>query len=200
MKLKLILTTAIVGAALALPNVSSAAPPPPPPTQDSVVLTGPGEVIDLTGPVRFDIQVINATSGPSGEDPVGQVRFDVFVLVDPKAPPVEYRVGGPVTCLAVSGNSATLNFQDQMDLAGTIISVGVVDDQPDSFHSQPIGRAATDCSPLPPTLTGGPMDVGSVAVVDAQPPPTTKAQCMNGGWQQFGFANQGLCLAFVSRS
>ena len=40
MKLKLILTTAIVGVALALPSVSSAAPPAPTSDQDSVSLTG----------------------------------------------------------------------------------------------------------------------------------------------------------------
>ena len=27
--------------------------------------------------------------------------------------------------------------------------------------------------------------------------PTTKAQCKNGGWKQFGFKSQGRCVAFV---
>jgi hypothetical protein len=40
---------------------------------------------------------------------------------------------------------------------------------------------------------------GDITVVDAQPPPTTPGQCLNDGWRQFGFANQGLCLAFVNR-
>ena len=40
---------------------------------------------------------------------------------------------------------------------------------------------------------------GDVKVVDAQVP-TTLGQCLNDGWKQFGFANQGLCLAFVNRS
>jgi hypothetical protein len=41
--MKLILTTAVVGMALAVPSVSNAAPPPP--VQDSVVLTdAPGVV------------------------------------------------------------------------------------------------------------------------------------------------------------
>ena len=39
MKLKLILTTAILGTALALPGIASAAPPPSPTFQDSVSLT-----------------------------------------------------------------------------------------------------------------------------------------------------------------
>jgi hypothetical protein len=46
---------------------------------------------------------------------------------------------------------------------------------------------------------GDPLSSGDIAVVDAQPPPTTKAQCMNGGWRQLGFANQGQRIAFVER-
>jgi hypothetical protein len=45
MKLKLILTTATVGVALALPSVSSAAPLP---TQDSVALTGGPGLVETT--------------------------------------------------------------------------------------------------------------------------------------------------------
>jgi hypothetical protein len=38
-------------------------------------------------------------------------------------------------------------------------------------------------------------------VVDAQPLPTSKDQCKNGGWRGFGdtFKNQGQCVAFVER-
>ena len=28
--------------------------------------------------------------------------------------------------------------------------------------------------------------------------PTTKADCKNGGWMQFGFRNQGQCIRFVN--
>ncbi len=31
------------------------------------------------------------------------------------------------------------------------------------------------------------------------PLPTTKEQCMNGGYKAFGFKNQGECVAFVER-
>jgi hypothetical protein len=41
---------------------------------------------------------------------------------------------------------------------------------------------------------------GDIVVVDAQPSPTSKAQCKNGGWRNFaGFTNQGQCVAFVER-
>jgi hypothetical protein len=67
-QLKLLLTTATLGTALAVPASSSAQAT----TQDSVVLT--------TVPPRwpappnvFEVYTINATSGPSGENPTGQV-------------------------------------------------------------------------------------------------------------------------------
>lgn len=28
--------------------------------------------------------------------------------------------------------------------------------------------------------------------------PQTKADCKNGGWEQYGFANQGQCIKFVN--
>jgi len=191
MKLKLILTTAIVGAALALPSVSSAAPPPAPsPTQDSVTFTGgPAGAGDLA------ILALDATSGPSGENPSGQADFFFF-----PGPPPTVHIEGPVTCLAVQGSSATINVLGQMDYAGAIFTVQVVDGQPDIFDLAAVGRFPTDCSPASLNGAGGPLDRGDIKVVDGQPPPTTKDQCLNNGWKQLGFANQGLCLAFVNRS
>ena len=182
---KLIVTAAVVAGALALPGVSGAQPPPPS-AQDSVVLTAPG-----ASPVagEFILFTINATSGPSGENPTGQVSFWVFGGV--------LQIGGPVTCLAVNGNTATINIRDQGSLSGAIVTIQVVDDQPDTFDAIPNVRAPTDCSPLPPSGLGGPLSTGDITVVDAPPLPTTKAQCKNGGWRQFGFKNQGLCVAFV---
>jgi hypothetical protein len=165
---------------LALPAASSAAPPPPPPTQDSVSLT--------EGPAGFVIG-LSATSGPSGENPTGQVILGIAPnLIDV----------GPVTCLAVSGNSATLNFESQV-LLGQIVTLQVVDDNPDTISVLVLGRAASDCSP-PSAMNIFPLSSGDITVVDAQPPPATKAECMNSGWEQFGFKNQGLCIAFVNRS
>jgi hypothetical protein len=169
-----------IGAALALPGVSGAQAP----TEDSVNLTG--------GPAQageFSVITIDATSGPSGENPTGQVRFDVFGFLN---------VGGPVACLAVSGNTATINIQDQIGGFG-VVTVQVVDGQPDTFDAIPAGRAPTDCSPLPPTGLGGPLSGGDIVVVDAPPLPTSKEQCKDGGWRNFGvFKNQGDCTSFVA--
>jgi hypothetical protein len=147
-----------------------------------VALTGQG----IAGP--FVINTLNATSGPSGENPSGQVDFMLSPI----------QVSGPVTCLAVRGNSATLNVQWLPTHPLSMMTVQVLDDQPDTFDAFPVGRAPTDCSPLPPFLTR-PLSGGDITVVDAPPLPTTRGQCTNGGWKRFGFANQGLCVAFVSR-
>jgi hypothetical protein len=194
MKLKLILTTATVGVALAFPSISNAAPPPSP-LQDSVVLTGAPAVVPAP---TFDstIFALNATSGPSGENPSGLVRFDTVFG--------HFHLGGPVTCLAVNGNTATISFPSQMDFPGDTITVEVVDDQPDTWafadSTETEGRAPTDCSPLSgaPEVQRGPLSSGDFTVVDAQAP-TTKDQCKNGGWHNYPrFKNQGQCVAFVN--
>jgi hypothetical protein len=191
MNLKLILTTAIVGVALALPSVSSAAPPGPT-LGDSVSLTGAPAVV----PAPFGdstIFALNATSGPNGENPSGLVRFDFISGF--------FHFGGPVTCLAVNGNTATISFPSQMDFAPDTFTVEVVDDQPDTWAiSGPFpSRPPTDCPPIPPGAdTRRPLSSGDFTVIDSQPP-TTLGQCLNGGWKQFGFANQGLCLAYVNQ-
>jgi hypothetical protein len=130
---------------------------------------------------------LNATSGPSGENPSGQVAFHTITGL---------RFLGPVTCLAVSGHTATINFRDTGTLFGLILTVQAVDNQPDTFGVGPVGRAPTDCSPFSPSFVGA-LSNGDITVVDAQPLPTTKAQCRHGGWKLFGFKNQGRCIRSV---
>ena len=153
----------VVGMAFALPGVAGAQTP----SHDSVTLTGgPGQAN------FFSAITVNAISGPSGENPSGRVSFTALGRVN---------IGGPVTCLAVRGNSATINIQDP---TFGIFTVQVVDNQPDSFDAQlVVGRAATDCSPVSPTTVGGPMSLGDVVVVNAPPRPTRRQQCEHGGWK-----------------
>jgi hypothetical protein len=172
--------------ALALPSVSSAAPPAPT-FQDSVSLTEAPAVFEEDFEFLRIVQELTATSGPSGENPTGEIMWSgVPRLVD----------HGPITCLAVSGNTATFNYVSSVN-PGTIVTAQVVDDSPDTFSGfEYLGRAPTDCSPVP--FPGFPLLGGDIKVVDAQAP-TTKDQCKGDGWNQIGFANQGLCLAFVER-
>ena len=141
------------------------------------------------------ILALNATSGPSGENPSGLVRFDTLGG--------HFHLGGPVTCLAVNGNTATISFPSQMDFFGDTITVEVVDDQPDTWafadSTETERRTPTDCSPLgdAPGVHRNPLSSGDFTVVDSQPP--TRGKCLNNGWKQFGFKNQGQCLAFVNQ-
>jgi hypothetical protein len=157
-----------------------------------------GDVVQLpTRPVTF---VFNARSGPSGENPSGTVEWADRVQL----------YGGPVTCLTVTGNRATIGFENQHDLSedfkggliflednGTpgvgkdlIVGDGLLADPP------------TVCPPntviynFLQTVTSG-----ELIVNDAPALPTSKNQCKNGGWGNYGtaFTNQGQCVAFVVR-
>jgi hypothetical protein len=184
------LTLAILGMGLAVPGSSGAQLPPPPPTQDSVLLSEPTFVGDPAFPT-IHVSELSATSGPGGEDPTGHGTVT--------ARGIGTLFSGPVTCLAVHGNTATINFEDQAtEVAGTIFTVQVTDGQPDTLGLALPGRAPADCSPSP--FGQAPILTGNITVVDAEPLPlTSKDQCKEGGWEQFGFKNQGRCVAFVQR-
>jgi hypothetical protein len=173
---RVLLLVLAVGATFTFPAASFGQAP----RQDSVSLSG----VITAG--YFQVTTLTATSGPSGESPAGQVAFTVF-----GSP-----YSGSVTCLAVDGNSAILNFDSP---GNAIITVLVTDDQTDTFDAFPTGRAPTDCSPAPPFGFGGPVSGGNITVIDARPLPTSKDQCKNGGWRDFGvFKNQGACVSFVA--
>ena len=175
-----VLLVLVAGAALALPAVSFGQTP----RQDSVSLSG----IATAG--SFTITTLEATSGPSGESPSGNVRYSVFGG--------SIQQGGPVTCLAVSGTTAILTFSDQVGGFGST-KIQVVDGQPDSFDLLSLFGSPTDCSPGSPSGLGGTVSGGDIRVVDAPPLPTSTADCKNGGWQTFGvFKNQGDCVSFVA--
>jgi hypothetical protein len=154
------------------------------PSRDSVLLTG--APVQVSGFGSFELFALSATSGPSGEDPVGHINATAFGFLP---------LDGPVTCLAVRGNSATINWHTG---AGTI-TARVLDGTVDTFNADQIGRLPSDCSPAPLSVLGGPLLNGDIVVVDAPALPSSKDQCKNGGWRDFGvFKNQGDCVSFVA--
>jgi hypothetical protein len=172
---------------LAMPSMSVAAPKPPPqPLQDSVV--GTGTFLTGIGEADFDVA---ATSGPLGETPAGHV---IFTFPD-------FRIEGTVRCLrVVSATAAVVGIF--VPAAGQSAFVAVTDG-PTQFITV-FGFAPGDTigpSGCPSVLPGGGLEVvsGHIAITDAQPLPTSKEQCRNGGWAQFGFTNHGQCVAFVQR-
>ena len=172
---------AIPGLALAVVLFVPASAAGQAPGQDSVVGSGVGNVPQL--PIPFDI---DAHSGPSGENPTGTVRF--------VSEPFGVRIEGSVTCLRVSGNRAVIGIT----AAGTPLFVDVTDGTPDLIGVVFPGVAGPCPAPgiqpsAPPILSG------DIVVTDAQPFPTSKDECKNGGWRNFGvFKNQGDCVSFVA--
>jgi hypothetical protein len=151
------------------------------PTEDSVVGSG------ATGDFLFNL---NARSGPSGENPTGAAG------VAPAFAP-DFRVGGPVTCLNVTGNHAVIGIEVTSVLTFVGLLFPVTDGTPDSLGVVILDHVPTVC---PATVgTQDPVVSGDIVVTDAPPLPTSIDQCKNGGWRNFpGFTNQGDCVSFVA--
>jgi hypothetical protein len=125
----------------------------------------------------------DAHSGPSGEQPSGTVN------------------GAPVTCLNVSGNQATIGAA----IPGSAALFFVEDNNgagQDRLAVAPFLPAPVTVCPDPTLISTIPLiqiTSGDITVVDAPPLPTSKEQCKNGGWRNFGvFKNQGDCVSFVA--
>jgi hypothetical protein len=177
---------ALVGMVFA-PSASGAAP------LDTVAATGSGG--------HYSNINISAQSGTAGQSPTGTGAFMVVGGIP---------VSGPVTCLSVTGSdrgpgtvasptTAVLNLQDAHF---GVVAVELVDDGgngADMISAAPSipGRAPSDCSPFNDGLTST-LTNGRAVVFDASSLPISKDQCNHGGFAQFGFTNQGQCVAFVN--
>jgi hypothetical protein len=201
---------ATVVCALAVPSLSLAAP-----LQDSVT----GSIAQGGG--SFPFFSVNAHSGPSGEAPTGTLTYSTFTPSNS-----ENLQSSTISCLAVTGKTAVVGGFGVLRTRGlgpngpveTTTNTGfvaVISDNgqvtppppgqpfpfsPDTFVLSFV--TTPDCAAPP---SGGDRSFpgnGDLAVVDAQPPmPTSKDQCKDGGWRNFGetFRNQGQCVAFVER-
>ena len=137
----------------------------------------------------FDVR-----SGPRGETPSGSVQVSAEGEV----------AGGPVTCLRVTGNRASVAFVDTLrpgdGSGGGFLNI-------EDNGSPGVGRdniifgLAAEAPTVCPAnvLVYDPLNrdrvfEGDLTVRDAQPLPTSEAQCTRGGWAQFGFKNQRQCI------
>jgi hypothetical protein len=154
------------------------------PTQDSVIGSGVARTVGSDATFSFEI---DARSGPSGENPTGNVIFR-------STADASTFFNGPVTCLAVNANFGILSVNTpQFNAVGmeiTDLAGG------DLIRAIPTGTSS--CGPIGAAVS---FDVisGDVVVTDAKALPTSKDQCKNGGWKSFGaFKNQGDCVSFVA--
>jgi hypothetical protein len=196
--MKLMLAAAVMGTALAMPSTAGAEQPPPPPAQDSVV----GEAIILS---QFRGLGVDARSDPDGSNPNGTASAGARST---------YSVSGHVTCLTVVGNRATVGFavDSGFSVHGNLGHLDFVEDN--GSPGAGLDLANDIETALPPTSCTAPTDEdlvpfpfipirpqpiesGDITVVDAPAQPTSKDQCKDGGWQQFGFVNQGQCIRFL---
>jgi hypothetical protein len=191
--MRLLLTVAVLAvlALVALPGASAASHDPSgaPFNEDFVT----GRVVnpeECTPSLCFHLVfVFDAHGGPSGENPTGTVRIDIE---SPLGNVIDTFETGRVTCLNVSGNRAT---------------VGADFSFPAVFYLEDNDGAGKDRSGVSPFLSGCPANPsmaltpifgGDITIHDAPPLPTSKEQCKNGAWQQFGFRSQGDCVSFVA--
>jgi hypothetical protein len=155
------------------------------PTRDSVT----GTATSFAGPGVLVTYTLDASSGPTGEDPAGSVRIDLFGPVD-----------NPVTCLDVQGNRAIVGIAVPSDPPGGlwIFVTDTGDVGPDTIGAVGTATPPDVCSEQPHSEAEA---GGNIVVVDAQPSaPTSKEQCKNGGWRNFQqFKNEGQCIKFVKQ-
>jgi hypothetical protein len=101
----------------------------------------------------------------------------------------------------VNGNRAVIGIENDPGSltpgGGTLFEV--VDGSPDSFNFGIVAQPPTVC---PAELGLEPFDLvtGDIVIHDAPPLPTSKDQCKDGGWRDYGttFKNQGQCVSYVA--
>ena len=218
MKLKLILATAIAGAALALP--SGAARADTPATPGELMALSQSAVYDpATGQVTFAL-TFNRPPDFQGVDSLGRQAdaFQYYIVGDPSlsypnfydtiirgeelhltSPVLRVRNATPTDPTdppSVSGGWGTVRGEVPYQLNGNVLTfstpLGLISD-----HSTD-GHFTYD---LLITQYGGlTQSLHSLESVVLPTTPTTKAQCKQGGWKQFGFNSQGQCVAFVNHA
>jgi hypothetical protein len=162
-------------------------------TDDSVVGSG------FVAGDQFEVSI---HAGPSGENPTGFLTATGVVTFE--AVP---------TCLNVSGNLAAAGYRIVSSPVQPLGSgfFAVAQDNGPPIDGQPVDvllnfsyptTPPTEC-PDPNSFVGGqfpiPLVSGDLTITDAQPAPTSKDQCKNGGSRNFpGFKNEGDCVSFVA--
>jgi len=164
--------------------------------EDSV--TGSATFIQDPCSSKFDCGAVigvDAHSGPSGESPYGSFGLGIITSEGPGP-----SFTGRVTCLNVEANRATVGVDGPAPVGAQLVTVedngGAGNDR---IAMQRVSTTPLQC-PAPQPGTGSLIANGHFAVHDAlpiPPVPTVKAQCKKGGWKQYGFKNQGRCVAYV---
>jgi hypothetical protein len=163
---------------------------------EAQIRDGVGGTVVVEGtPVGGAQLTFEATSGPSGEDPTGVVHLQLNGAY------LDFNVN----CLAVKGSAATVGATffsgplGQQDIYLQVVDGGP--GNPDEIGVPATGSANVCANPPQSFLSTFNILSGDLVVEDAQPFPTSKNQCTNGGWRNYGttFKNHGQCVGFVQR-
>ena len=184
----------VVAGAVAIPSAATAQSSAGDSVTGSLLLNPPDSSPDDTTRYFFDVR-----SGPSGESPSGTVTLRGRFITDP----------GAVTCLAVRGNRASIGVSFTgggfVEPSGSVVFVDDLGGEGQDtiarsvFVGPSTGPAVCPTElpegvtrPLGPTYPD-PLFDGNVAIADAPSLPTTKEQCKDDGWRDYGttFTNQG---------
>jgi hypothetical protein len=165
-----------------------------PSLRDTVAVSGDNLITDDFSAIEIEV---NASSGPSGENPSGSGSFNPGGILP---------ISGPVSCLEVKGNTAVLTVQGPFANAPGFLgfSVKVVDNGGsglDTFQwwpADPEFPDPIDCRVGALDWFGGAL-IGRAVVSDAPALPTSRRQCRHGGWVGFGFRSKKQCFRFVKR-
>jgi hypothetical protein len=158
------------------------------------------------GPAESQTVNISADDGNGG---IAEVTFDL--VVENVAPDVS-EISAPVELVptntqitasatftdpgVLDTHTATWDWGDGQTSTGTVM-------QGAGFGSVEDSHTYTQPGVYAITLTVTDNDGGSGVsifefVLVGDPNPANKDDCMDGGWQEFGFRNQGLCIQFVN--
>jgi hypothetical protein len=162
------------------------------PAGDSVTGAGTARFVSaglegLTVPFAIDVR-----GGPSGENPTGSVSL-LLTFTDPSC--LAVRDGG-----GAAAPTAAMNLVNPITGQRVVIQIGGGESGP-QLIALFAADSPSDCSFRTSPTTLAEVISGSIAIVDAPPRPTSKGQCKNGGWRNFGalFRSQGDCVSFVTK-
>jgi hypothetical protein len=159
----------------------------------------PVESITGSGHVLATDFTVSVQAGPNGENPTGSLTLSGFLNF----------IATP-TCVNLVDHAAVSGYEiTNGPQAGQGFLVSGADNGPPPavdqiFYSGLLPTPPTTCpapGDQPPAdlqqTGGGPLTSGDLTITPALP--TSKDQCKDGGWKDFGvFKNQGDCMSFVA--
>jgi uncharacterized repeat protein (TIGR01451 family) len=113
--------------------------------------------------------------------------FDIFPLVDQLPSGLTVDSVAPAAVCSASGNTVTCGGRSSSPTAPFTLT---------------IVATPTECGSFTNTAShgGGTTATATATFTVVRCPPPTKEECKNGGWEVFGFPNQGTCVSAVNQN